>query len=220
MKITACSIAIFAAVSASAHADMVQVTAYGTVEYNFISPAPLGGFLEGAPATMSFLVDSNNFVDSQNFPTRGYPIDQSSFVFNSGSSSIGLQNPFPAGQTPYFAIRNNDPAVDGFILSDSYEFPGGVELNQASPTGIQYFDNYYVTYDGSKLNSLDILGALGTYDFTGLQVFNWTVDRNGLDFMGLVFDHMTIAAVPEPTTLLPLALILLACRRNRRSIRA
>ena len=77
-----------------------------------------------------------------------------------------------------------------------------------------FLDNYSVTYTGDTLASLDILDALGTYDFTGLTVFNWTIDDGPFNAMGLIFSEMTI--VPEPATLTLLALGgLLASRRRR-----
>lgn len=184
---------------APAFAAIIDVTVDGTVAFNAIGPLPLGGFTPGAAASLTFQVDSDNYVNSVNFPTRGYPIDTSSFVLSSGAASIGLQNPFPAGQTPYFVLRNNDPGVDGFIVSTSYEWPNSVPLNQTHTTGARYNHNYYVTYGPNKLSSLDILDALGTYDYDGLTVFNWTVWRISPDFvfMEINFGQMTIT--PEPT---------------------
>lgn len=142
-----------------------------------------------------------------NFPTRGYPIDTASFVLSSGAASIGLQNPFPAGETPYFVLRNNDPGVDGFLVSTSYELPTSVPLNQTHTTGARYHQNYYVTHGPNKLSSLDIFDALGTYDYDGLTVFNWTVWRISPDFifMEIEFGQMTIT--PEPTALGALGLL-------------
>ncbi|MBK9128959.1 MAG: hypothetical protein IPM13_14330 [Phycisphaerales bacterium] len=202
--------------AASALAATVQVTVTGSVDFNFIGLPPLSGFAPGAPASLTFTVDSNNFVDSVNFPTRGYPIDTSSFVLSSGAASIGLQNPFPAGQTPFFALRNNDPAVDGFFVATSYEFFGGVPLDQTHTTGARYQHDFHVTYTGDTLSSLDILDALGTYDNTGLTVFGWGVWRNSPDFvfLGLDFGQMTIT--PEPTSLALLAPLATLLARRRR----
>ena len=63
-----------------------------------------------------------------------------------------------------------------------------------SQTGIfgQFNNNYSVTYTGDTLPSLDILDALGTYDFTGLTVFNWTIDDGPFNAMGIIFEQMTI----------------------------
>lgn len=202
------------ALSAAALATPVQVAVYGTVDFNSISNAPMNGFIAGAPATLTFSVDSNNFVNSGSFPTRGYPIDQASFALSSGAASIGLQNPFPAGQVPYFGIRNNDPAVDGFFLGTSVDFDNSVPLNQTHTNGQRYSLDYSVTYPGDRLASLDILGALGTYDYTGLSVFNWGVWRISPDFvfMGLNYGYMTIT--PEPTALALCGILAAAIRRR------
>jgi len=118
--------------------------------------------------------------------------------------------------TPYFVIRNNDPAVDGFMVSSGTGFPDGVPLNQAG--GFGNFENaFHVTYEGTRLSSLDVLGAVGDYNFTGLSVFNWTIDDGPVNAMGILFSDMTISAVPEPTGLLALLpAALLAVRRRRR----
>jgi len=41
---------------------------------------------------------------------------------------VPLQSPFPVGQTPYFVIRNNDPAVDGFYISTDVDGPNSLPL--------------------------------------------------------------------------------------------
>ncbi|MCA8960161.1 MAG: hypothetical protein KDC38_06590, partial [Planctomycetes bacterium] len=156
-----------------------------------ISSGILGSPTAGDAATITFTVDSGVFTDNPSFPTRGYPIDSGSFALTFPSGSIGLQSPFPAGQTPYFVIRNNDPAVDGFWTSTNLSFPAGVPLGQTGSFG-QFTNNYYVTYDGSTLSSLDILDALGSYDFSGLAVFNWTIDDGPFNAMGLVIASLTI----------------------------
>jgi hypothetical protein len=163
----------------------------GTVEFNQIGSPPLGIVGAGESVTMTFLVDSDTWVDSSSFPTRGYVIDPSSFLLRFDSTGIGLQSPFPAGQTPYFVIRNDDPAVDGFLVSTSINNPIGVPLAQPGIFG-QFIDNFYVTYLGTTLSSLGILDALGTYGFGGLTVFNWTIDDGPFNAMGIVFDELSI----------------------------
>ena len=49
------------------------------------------------------------------------------------------------------------------------------------------------TYGGSLLSSLDILDAQGTYDFTGLTVFNWAIEDGPFSPLGMVFDDFTIS---------------------------
>jgi hypothetical protein len=202
-----------------ATAAIVTVTANGVVEFNQINDGFLGNVNPGDAVTMTFTVDSGNFLDSPNFPTRGYEIDQSSFSLAFNGSPITLQNPFPSGETPWFVIRNDDPAVDGFFVATSVDFPVGVPLDQAGAIE-QFRNNFSVTYEGSTLNSLDVLDALGFYDFSGLTVFNWTVDDGPFQPLGMVFSDLTISAsvVPEPVSAIPVLLTgagVLVRRRRR-----
>jgi len=191
--------ALCGAVPSASAGQIVEITVKGSVEYDVISAPPLGLVADGEPATLRFRVDSDNFVNSASFPTRGYVIDKSSFSLSFDSATIGLQSPYPAGQTAYFVIRNNDPAVDGFLVSNNVNGPGGVPLAQVGAFG-NFTQDFYVTYGGSLLPSLDILDALGSYDFTGLTVFNWTVDDGPANPMGLIFESMTIAVVQQAFT--------------------
>ncbi len=206
-------------VETSSSADQLyDVTINGFMEFNQINAPPLGNVMTGETVTLSFQLDSGNFVDSMSFPTRGYVIDQSSFVLDfSGGTSIGLENPFPMGETPYFVIRDNDPAVDGFFLSNGTDFPSSLPLDQ---TGLieQFGNNFAVSYTGDTLSSLDIADAEGFYDFDGLKSFNWTITDGPFDAAGLVFSDLTITRVPEPMALLPLicAGTLVLVKRNRR----
>ncbi len=202
-----------ALMTASANAAIVTVQVTGDVDFNQISGQPLSSVTSGSPATLTFQVDSNNYVDSPNFPTRGYVIDQSSLSLTFPQTSLGLQNPFPAGETPYFVLRDNDPAVDGFFMSNNTDFFGGVPINQVGIFG-NFINEYHVTYEGDKLASLNILDALGTYDYTGLTVFNWTLDDGPFNAMGINFTQMTIT--PEPASLSLVTVALLAARRRQR----
>ena len=185
--------------AASADGTIIDVTVTGTVEYNLIGQPPLNGFTPGAPASLTFTIDATSFVNSPNFPTRGYPIDKASFVLTSGAASISLQNPFPPGQTPYFVLRNNDPGVDGFFVANSVDFPTGVPLNQTHTGGQRFNHTFMVTYGPTALSSLDVLDALGTYDYTGLSVYNWTTWHSSPDlvFMEIMFGELTISRRTE-----------------------
>jgi len=211
--VLAAAIGTLALAAVDARAEIVNVELNGSVEWNQIAGAPLNGAQVGQAAKLTFTVDSNSFLNTPTFPTRGYPIDKTSFKLKFPTFEIGLQSPYPAGQTPYFVIRNNDPMVDGFMVSSGTGFPDGVPLSQAGAFG-QFKNEFHVTYGGSTLSSLDVLGALGHYDFTGLSVFNWTIDDGPVNALGILFSDMTIS-VPEPASmgLLMLALPLLARRR-------
>jgi hypothetical protein len=193
-------------------ADVVQVEVLGTVEFNQFRSGPFVGVPSGAPASITFLVDSDVFLNSPSFPTRGYTIDQSSFVFAAGSASTGLANPFPPGETPYFVIRNDDPAVDGFLVSTSVDQPFGVPLPIPGATL-----NYLTTLaDDTFLPSLDILDAVGTYSIAQISVFDWSVNIGPGTPMGMIFDTITISVVPAPGIgTLALLACAMAWRRRR-----
>lgn len=189
--IAPCLALVILAASPAIAGDSVRVTWNGEVEFNQINPAPLGTPGPGEGLSISFLLDTDDFVDSPNFPTRGYIIDQGSFEMTFDSVTVGLASPFPAGVTPYFVIRNNDPGADGFLISNNVELPGSVPLEQQ---GI--FDAFglraSVTYGADALPSLDLLDALGDHDFTGLTVFGFAVTDGPFDAMGMIFVSLSI----------------------------
>jgi hypothetical protein len=140
----------------------VQVQIDGFVEFNQINDPPLANVSNGADATVSFLLDTDLFVDGAMFPTRGYQIANTSFELAIDAESLGLQVPFPAGQRPHFILRDNDPAVDGFFLDVNPDagFPAGLPLEQLGIFG-QFMCNFSVTYGGTTLPSLDLLANWG-----------------------------------------------------------
>ncbi len=191
------AVLLAAAVATSAGAVPIQVTVTGEVELNQITDPPLGNVDPLDAARLTFQVDSEVFVDSVNFPTRGYPIEAATFSLLLGTTEVGLQDPFPAGQTPYFVLRDNDPAVDGFFVATDVDFPVGVPLDVTGIFG-QFRNMFSVTYEGDVLSSLDVVEAAGTYDFTQLTVFGWTIDDGPFSPLGMVFSQLTIAVVdPE-----------------------
>ncbi|MCB9897747.1 MAG: hypothetical protein H6825_07075 [Planctomycetes bacterium] len=175
----------------------VTVTFTGSVEFNQIAAFPLSTVAAGAAVELSFELDSSDFVDSASFPTRGFVIDPSTWMLKFNGNNVALQSPFPG--TPYFVIRNNDPAVDGFFVSTDVDFPLGVPLTYSGSFG-HFLDNTSVTYGGDAVPSLDLLDALGTYDYTGLQVFHWTLDDGPFDAMGMIFEQIDIALAPSAWT--------------------
>lgn len=211
IHVAAMSTAVLATI---ATATPVLVEINGDVFSNQINPGVLGTVNPGETVTYSFLVDSNTFTDGS-FPTRGYNIDLSSFNLTfSGGASIGAS---PAYFGPaYFVLRNNDPAVDGFFISQGLDFPSGIPLDQAG-----FFDNFgaafSVGYTGDTLDSFDILDAVGTYDFTGLTNFGMGIDDGPFEgVLGIDFSSMTISVVPTPSSIAMLGLAGLAATRRRR----
>lgn len=168
----------------------VDVVITGEVAFNGIGAPPLSGVNPGDSVTISFTVNSADFEDGVPGDTRGYVIDQSSFVLEFESKVVqGLLDPFPGGQTPYFTIVEGFPVSDGFFVSTSPFSPGGVPLEQEP-----YQANFSVSYTGATLDSLDILDVLGTYDFTGLTVFGlnlWAVSPDNV-VLDMNFEQLTI----------------------------
>lgn len=204
-------------VSGSASAAIVQVDIVGTVDFTVMTGGEFGGIPVGTPTTMSFQVDSDAFLDGS-FPTRGYPLLPGSFNLTVGAASAGLANPYPAGQTPYFVLRNNDPAVDGFFLASHPDVAQDNGVWTDSPASIEptFRALFKATYGGTTLSSLDILDAVGTYDFTGLTVFNWGLEDASFQPIGFIFDQFTISAVPAPSVAALVLLAPLGARRRRR----
>jgi hypothetical protein len=193
MRIAAAITAAVAALAGSAQAVVVEVTVTGQVEFNGIGDPPLSDVVSGDPVSLTFLVDSDNFVDGIPGDTRGYVIDQSSFLltFASGVVTQMLLDPFPPGETPFFTLADGIPVSDRFWVSTSTNSPGGVPLEQEP-----FEANVDLGYTGDTLDSLDILDALGIYDFDGLTSFGfnlWAIFPDNVA-MGFVFEQMTISA--------------------------
>lgn len=181
-----------------AQATLVRVEVVGEWDFGMIRSGTLNGVNSGA-AMMRFDLDSNDFIDSTNFPTRGYNIIQDSFSLTVDGITVGMPDPFPMGETPLFVLRNNDPAVDGFFLGSNVDgFPNGVSIDNAGLIDPFLRVLFSATYGGDRLPSLDILDAVGTYDFTGLTVFNWGFDDAGNQIAGMIFDQFTISVAPAP----------------------
>jgi hypothetical protein len=191
-------IAATAAVSAAVQAEIVQVEVSGTVEYNQINVGSLADVVPGDPFVWSFQVDSDNFVDSQNYNTRGYIIDIASYTSQIGPSTMGLQDPFPG--VPYFVIRESDPVADGFFTAmDNVDWPWpDIPLEETGIIG-QFAMHCEVGYTGDTLETLNILDAVGTYDYTGLTSFYTVVMDGWAEPMGLEFGQLTISVVRART---------------------
>jgi hypothetical protein len=200
-------------VTIPAHAELVQVEINGTVEYNQINFGVFGDVMSGDPVHWSFVLDSNDYLNSGNYNVRGYAIDTASFALTIGPAEVGLLNPYP--YTPYFALRDNDPVADGFFFTnDNVDWPGDLLLDELGK--VDYFGSHFeVGYTGDTLSSLDIVDAVGSYDFTGLTSYYTTINDGGFEAMGLQFVDMNISIVPAPASLLALAPITVIRRRRR-----
>jgi hypothetical protein len=184
------ALVLLAALPAQATTVNVQIT--GTVEYNQVSIGQFGAVMPGDNVTIGFTLDSNDYLDSGSFPTRGYVIGN--FEQTVGPATVHLKNPFPG--VPYFVLRNNDPAVDGFFFSKGTDFPASLDLDEAANgSGTRFFGSHFeVGYGQTALSSLDILDAVGVYTFAGLTSFYFTIQDLGFDPIGFIFEQMTITA--------------------------
>jgi len=201
-----CAVAVTAA-----NADLVHVEVTGTVAFNVIAgdmaPVP-----DGAPVSMGFDVDSNNFVNSLSFPTRGYEIDLGSWSMNVGGVPVPIVDPQPFGPA-YFVLRNNDPAVDGFLISRNVDFPQPIAVSIPGLAPVHDLDFIRTFNDGTPLPSLDILDATGTYGLENLSVFGWTIGRFGS--AGAEYNYESITITPEPASLALLGCVGLFVFRRR-----
>lgn len=217
MKSKLATIATGIIIASAANAEIVQVDVVGTVDFGMLpGVTSWGSFGVGDDVVMSFQVDSDNFVDSMMFPVRGYEIIQPSFSLAINNNAVGLALSQPSG-SPYFAIRNDDPAVDGFFLGTDVDgFPNGVATDEPANLADTFSTLFQATYEGTRLDSLDILDAVGTYDFTGLSVFNWGLEDLFVQPVGFIFDQWTISVVPTPASLVAIAPLGLITTRRRR----
>lgn len=212
---TIAAITVLSLFAGAGMADLVNVEINGSVWGNQVNNGALGTVNAGDTATISFQLDSDMFVDSASFPTRAFNIDLSSFnlSFSSGAS-LGAAPSF-AGPA-YFVLRNNDPVADGFFLSQGTDLPSGIPLDQVGVFG-DFDVRFNVSYTGETLSSLDLLGAVGDYDYTGLTVFGMGVsDGPAEDVVGIDFTSMSISVVPAPGAASLLGLGALCAMRRRR----
>ncbi|MEZ6244074.1 MAG: hypothetical protein R3B57_13650 [Phycisphaerales bacterium] len=207
-----------AGIASLASADaQYQVVMNGTIDYNQAHGNIFENLSPGDDISYSFLVDGNVYLDSASFNVRGYDIIDGSFQVSGAGGTVvaGLADPFPFGATPYFVIRDNDPAVDGFYLTwGGVDFPGGLPTEVPGVIGDPFEAAFEVSYAGSTLSSLDIAGATGTYDYTGIQSFYFNLVDLGFEAVGINYVNMTITKVPAPATLFALAPLAMLRRRR------
>jgi hypothetical protein len=203
--------------TASASATIVQVDIVGSIDFGGVPVGQWANVAPNAQVVQSFQLDSNNFVDSGLFPVRGYEVIASSFSLTIDGISAGMADPYPFGQTPYFVVRNDDPGVDGFFMTNNINgFEEPIYTTEPALLDPFFGTIFNVAYEQERLDSLDILGAVGTYDFTGLSVFNWGLADGPVQPMGFIFDEWSISVVPAPSSLALLSFAGLTITRRRR----
>ena len=172
----------------SAPAVIVHVEITGTVDYNVYTTGPLAPARPGDPVRIAFDVDSDVWVNSPTYPTRGYPIIQSTWVMTAGAGGVGLASPMPTGTVPYFVIRDNDPGVDGFLVSAGVDYPFSVPVNIPN-MGFEFLRTFT---SNTMWNSRDILGALGDYGFEFMSSYQCTVGRGEFYFFETAYERIRL----------------------------
>ncbi len=210
------AVAALAAFAAGATAGtLVQVDVHGVVDFNVIQ-GNQAGIPSGAPVHMGFQVDSSNFVNSPNFPTRGYEVILTSFTMTVGGQPVTIDNPQPFGPA-YFVLRDNDPAVDGFFLSRNIDVPQPVGVHIPGLTQAHDLD-FLATYTSNTvLSSLDIVDAVGSYNLSGISSYLWTIGRFGNAGAEYAYQSLTISIVPAPASAGLLGMAGLVGLRRRRA---
>lgn len=184
-----------------AQATIVHIRVTGVVEWNMF-PAGVsvwGGLPAGSPVIMEMDVDSEVFVNSPNWPTRGYPPIEGTFSM----AISGISAPLLGGvNLAYWVVRNDDPRADGFLFSRMVDFPAEVLLNIGVPSyGVSFLRTFDSIPPGPvggdpTLTSLDILDAQGSWGFENLSVYNFSVQRGEFSVpIGIEYRTLSIQAV-------------------------
>ena len=183
------------ALTIPALAETVRIDCIGSVEYSQVNQGVFADVNSGDAVLATFTIDSDDFIDSDTYGVRSYPVDLASFELTIGSvGPVGLVIPQPDGLTTYFNLRNDDPAADGFFVANDTEWdyvvPAIDEPGQIDP----YFGfRWSVGYEGDTLQSRDIVAAVGVYDYTGLTNFYTTIADAWADAMGLIYEQIEIS---------------------------
>jgi hypothetical protein len=186
--------------AAPALAEMVQVEIITEVEYNQVSFGILADVVPGDIVVATFLVDSDNFIDSTSYGVRSYPIDMASFQVTLGTvGPVGLVLPQPDNATVYFVVRESDPVSDGFFLSANPEWPWVNPYLDIPAQLDPYFGyKYEVGYSGDTLSSRDILEAAGSYGYDGIESFYVGLQDAWADAMGCILVQTVITPQGVP----------------------
>jgi len=180
-------------------AEIVSVEMVGEVEYSQVNQGIFADVNSGDAFYASFTLDSDVWEPSPGgYGVRGYPIDVASFDLTIGSvGPVHLVNPQPNGETTYFNLRNADPVADGFFIANQLDWdynlpkldvPGGID---------DYFTLIWsIGYTEETFSSLDILDAVGSYDFAGLTSFYCAIKDAFADPIGLI-PTVTVISAPS-----------------------
>ncbi|MCP4546531.1 MAG: hypothetical protein GY835_08720 [bacterium] len=192
------SLLIAMTIAAPATAVQVKVEIDAWIEYNQIPNGPFSEAQAEDLTTVTFLIDSDNFIDSSSYNLRAYEIERTSFELAFGPATAGLMDPLT--DTPYFVVRDGDPVADGFCLTmGDIDWPIPPLLDQ-----VGMLDNlacaFEVGYSGETLGSLDIVDAVGIYDYDGLTNYYHAILDGGMEAAALWFTEISISLVTTATT--------------------
>jgi hypothetical protein len=148
---------------------------------------------------MTIMLNPHAYLNSPNLPgrTRGYTFSAGTFSLQIGSVTTTLSSPLT---TAYFVLRNNDPRVDGFFISQGTEVDSPVELAMA-PAGFgiafsRTFNNVPPppsTQPDPTLSSLDLAGAVGSWGLENFSSYNFGVQQGEFSVpMVLEYQRITI----------------------------
>ncbi len=190
--------ALTLAAAAGASPD-VRVIVTGSVGSNGFTTGTYAGIPSGAPVTMTIDLDSADYLDSPSLPgrTRGYRFSASTFSLTVGTVTRSLRTtpPSPA----YFVVRNDDPRADGFFISQGTDIDTQCPLNMTPNNyGIAFsrtFGSIPPVGPDPTLQSVNLLGALGSWGFDNISSYNFTIELNEL-VTPLILDYATITVSP------------------------
>lgn len=177
-----------------ATAELVRIECLGTVEYSQVQTGLFADVNSGDEVRATFLVDSDDFIDSVSYGVRSYPVDLGSFELTIGTvGPVALIDPQPNDLVTYFNLRNDDPGADGFFMANNPEWPMSFPSLDVPGQIDPYFNFHWeVGYVGDLLDSRDILEAAGSYDYDGLTSFYTVIGDAWADAIGLEYVQMII----------------------------
>ena len=189
MKLFLMLTAALTLLAGGAMAEIVTIECIGEVEYNQVNQGIFADVNSGDAVYATFTVDSDVYEPSPGgYGVRGYVVDVASFQLTIGSvGPVPLVNPQPNGEVTYFSLRNADPVADGLFMANQIDWDNNLPKLDV-PGGIDdYFSFHWaIGYTEETFSSLDILDAVGSYDFTGLTSFYTTIADAFADPIGLI----------------------------------
>src|SRR5262245_12233642 len=192
------SLALIASLGAAAPAlanPDVRVVVTGVVENNHFTSGTFAGIPAGAPVTLTIDLDSINYLDSAAFPgrCRGYRFYPNTSSLTVGPVTTTLRtSPQPAAD---FCVRNNDPGVDGFFISQGTDIDTEIPL-QMVPNN--YGIGFLRTFNNVlTLPSVNILDAFGSWGMDNISVYSFAVHLGEFSYP-MIFIYQTISVQPIP----------------------